>query len=86
MNQREADMPNPSKAWVLGACVQGMFCGALILSAAPPLAAGQNPEREEAQTENVRPLFYFTTAGPPGLRVAPWVKPVYPSVASFAVD
>jgi len=50
-----------------------MFCGALILFIAPLQVAGQNPEPEKAQTENVRPLFYFITVGPSGLSTTVWV-------------
>jgi hypothetical protein len=57
-------MPKPS---ALSALL--MFCGTLILLVAAPQAAGQNPEPEKAQTENVRPLFYFNPSGTSGLRL-----------------
>jgi hypothetical protein len=46
-----------------------MFCGTLILSIATPQAAGQSPEPEKAQTENVWPQLHFITGGPSGFRV-----------------
>lgn len=59
-------MPKPS---ALSALSYLPFCGILILFVAAPQAAGQNPEPEKAQTENVRPPLYFNTGGPYGLRV-----------------
>jgi len=62
-------MPKPS---ALSALSHLMFCGTLSLFVAAPQAAGQSQEPEKARTENVRPLFYFNTGGPSGLRVEQW--------------
>lgn len=46
-------MAKPSKACTLSHYARAMFCGALILYVTPLTAAGQNPQPEKAQTENV---------------------------------
>jgi len=58
-------MPKPS---VLSTLFHLMFCATMILCVAAPHAAGQSPEAEKAQTENMPRQFHFTTAGPSGLR------------------
>ena len=56
-------MPKPSNACLLTHGARAIVCGALIIFATPLPTAWQNPETEEAQTENVRPGFSYITSG-----------------------
>lgn len=71
-------MPKPTALTILSHL---MFCGALILLAAAPPAAGQNSDQDKSRSENVQPQFHFITSGPAGLLLKQRVNPVYPPEA-----